>query len=513
MEVPVSEREPERLRRRIEAFLAADPQREVTEDGELLFDLRETRYRLEEAHGKLLLQLWSAERNWVRRVVDIAEESAERLVLQVERFGQRQPGKLVVAATKSRGAGLARERSAARRKYRAGLRRLLAREFPRARLEGLSSAADLRRSFSGHYTRARLREGARWWAVLGVNAGEAAAVVDSLLTYGLIWFDWNRARYPERVWAGLRLFLPEGRSDTTASRLPYLARTRLGVELYAVDEELRASTRVDERDLGNWQTRLAPARHAEEVLAASRSAGSGVERIRALAPEGIEAMVPAGRRELYLRFRGLEFARALGGEVSFGVGRQEERLSGENFSALAELVACLRRERAAEGPPTSPYYRLQPERWLECVVRAAPQAIDPRLAPDHLYRQVPAVTAGERGVADLLGATRDGQLVVIELKASTDIHLALQGLDYWLRVRWHQQRGELARGGYFPGVNLKPDPPELLLVAPALQFHPATETVVGYLAPEVPVTLVGINEEWRRELKVVWRKGRRRRGR
>lgn len=501
----MSEPEPAGLRARIEAFLAADPEREISEDGELLFDLRRTQFRLEEAHGKLLLHLWSPERNWVRRVLGIAQESAEQLVLSVEQFGRSKPGRLVVAPTKSGRRTLDRERSTARRQYCAWLRRLLEREFPRARLEGVSTAADLKRSFSALYTRARLREGERWWAILGVNAGEELAAADALLTYALIWLDWNCQRYADRVWAGLRLFLPAGRTQTTANHLACLDRTRLSFELYAVDEEEFACTRMDERDFGNLESHLAPARRADEILATESSA---VERIRALALEEIEAVVPAGRHELSLRFRGLEFARSVGGQVSFGVGRQEEPLTPESFPALAALVERLRRERVADGPATSPAYRLQAERWLESVVRATPQAVDPRLASERLYRQVPAVSAGERGVADLLGATCEGRLVVIELKASTDIHLPLQGLDYWWRVRWHQQRGELTSGGYFPGINLKPDPPELLLVAPALQFHPTTESLVSYLAPQVRVTLVGINEDWRRELKVVFRRTR-----
>ena len=502
----MSEGEQGRLRTRIEAFLTAEPQHEVTEEGEFLFDLRESHFRLEESQGKLRLHLWSPERHWVRRVVGIAQESPERLVLSVERFGHPKPAKLVIAAARRR-AGLERERSAARRKYSAWLRRLLEREFPRARLEGVSTAADLKRSFSALYTRARLREGERCWAVLGVNAGEGAAAVDALLTYALIWFHWNRQRYPERVWAGVRLFLPAGRTQTTAHRLAYLDPARLRAELYAVDEEEFACARVDERDFGNVETRLVPARRAEEILAAESSA---VERIRALAPEEIEEVVPAGRNELSLRLRGLEFARSVGGQVSFGVGPVQQPLIQENFSALAALIERLRRERTADPASggASAYYRLQAERWLESIVRAAPHAIDPRLEPERLYRQVPAVSAGERSVADLLGATRDGQLVVIELKASTDLHLPLQGLDYWLGVRWHHQRGELAQCGYFPGVNLKPSPPELLLVAPALQFHPTTEALVGYLAAAVRVTLVGINEDWRRELKVVFRRSR-----
>lgn len=492
------------LRERIEAFLAADPEREITEDGEFLFELSATRFRLEQSRGKLLLHLWSPDRNWVRRVLGIAQESADRLVLEVERFGRVKPGRLVVATGRRR-RGKERERAAARRVYKSWLRRLLAREFPRARLEAVSAAADLKRSFSGLYTRARLCDAGRWWAVLGVSAGESSSSVDGLLTYALIWLDWNRRHYSERVWAGLRLFLPAGRKQTTANRLACVASPDLRAELYATDEEEFACTRVDERDFGNLETHLASARHAEEVRAAESSA---VERIRALAPDEIEEVVPAARNELSLRFRGLEFARSAGGQVSFGVGAVQQPLARENFAELAELVERLRQERTAEGPPNSPYHRLQAERWLEGLVRAAPQVIDPRLASDRLYCQVSGVSAGERGVADLLGATRDGQLVIVELKASTDLHLPLQGLDYWMRVRWHHERGELTQGGYFPGVSLKPGPPELLLVAPALQFHPTTEAIVGYLAAHVRVTLIGINEDWRRELKVVFRRGR-----
>ncbi len=219
------------LREKMESFLAAEADREVSEGGELLFDLRQSHYRLEEAHGKLLLHLWSEERNWVRRVVGVAEETRERLVLEVERFGRR-PGRLAIATPRRR-ATVDRERAAARRKYVGLLRRLLQREFPRARVEGLSAARDLKLSFSGLYTRARLREGERWWAVLSVGAGEDSAAVDGILTYALVWLDWNRRRYPERVWAGLRLFLPVGHTQTTASRLAFLDRRRMRAERWA----------------------------------------------------------------------------------------------------------------------------------------------------------------------------------------------------------------------------------------------------------------------------------------
>ncbi len=124
---------------------------------------------------------------------------------------------------------------------------------------------------------------------------------------------------------------------------------------------------------------------------------------------------------------------------------------------------------------------------------------------------------------DLLSVTRAtspqaGRLAVIELKADDDLHLALQGLDYWIRVRFHHLQtadsatgpsfglGEFQRHGYFPGIRLSPEPPRLYLVAPALHIHPATETILRYLSPRVDWTLLALDERWRQQIKVVWRK-------
>ncbi len=128
-----------------------------------MFDMRRAEYRVEEAYGKLLLHLWSEKRNWVRRVVGVAEETTDRLVLDVERFGQKKAARLIIAPP-SRRAETHRDLQTARRAYSRYLKRLLQREFPRAKGEAVSAAADKRRSFSGLYTRARLSEGNRWWA-------------------------------------------------------------------------------------------------------------------------------------------------------------------------------------------------------------------------------------------------------------------------------------------------------------------------------------------------------------
>jgi len=76
---------------------------------------------------------------------------------------------------------------------------------------------------------------------------------------------------------------------------------------------------------------------------------------------------------------------------------------------------------------------------------------------------------------------------------------------YWLRVRRHQREGDSKRYGYFAGVALDPKQPLVWLVAPGLRFHSATETLLKYLSPETQVTRIGLNENWRRKLKVVFR--------
>jgi hypothetical protein len=105
----------------------------------------------------------------------------------------------------------------------------------------------------------------------------------------------------------------------------------------------------------------------------------------------------------------------------------------------------------------------------------------------------------------LLGVTNRGRLVVIELKASEDIQLPLQAMDYWLRVRRHQRAGDFQRFGYFAGMQLSADPPLMWLVAPGLRFHSATDVLLKYLSPEVQVTRIGVNENWRGGLKVIFR--------
>jgi len=145
---------------------------------------------------------------------------------------------------------------------------------------------------------------------------------------------------------------------------------------------------------------------------------------------------------------------------------------------------------------------------MESVVLRDIARLDTELDTTHVYSQVPAFSAGDRAMIDVLAARRDGRLAVIELKADEDIHLPMQGLDYWARVHWHHQRKEFAKFNYFSGRALSTEPPQLILVAPALRVHPTTDTLLKYLSPKIDFVLLGVDERWRDGVRVVFRKRR-----
>jgi hypothetical protein len=293
--------------------------------------------------------------------------------------------------------------------------------------------------------------------------------------------------------------------------LAQLSRGACKWRLFEVDERSAEVQEVDCADLGNIETRLV--RCPDEAAARERFKTS-IERVHALVPGAEIAIFTPG--EIAFRLHGLEFARArmAMGEASFrateelvfGAGASETAVTEDNAEQFAAFVEVVRAARRARGEALHPLRRACPERWLESLVVRDVTAIDGRLDAAYVYSQVPAFSASDRAMIDVLAATRERRLAVIELKADEDIHLPLQGLDYWARVRWHQQRGEFTKFGYFPGRELSAEPPLLLLVAPALHVHPATDTLLRYLSPQIEWQLVAVDERWREGVRVVFRK-------
>lgn len=159
-------------------------------------------------------------------------------------------------------------------------------------------------------------------------------------------------------------------------------------------------------------------------------------------------------------------------------------------------------------PPSRIIEHRTPEAELERIIRSNIRALDAALEPNLVYRQTPAIAGMDRGILDLLAIDVHGRLAVIELKATQDIHLPLQALDYWMRVRWHLKEGDFDRFGYFPQSKILRVPPILYLAAPALEFHPSTDTILRFFDPAISVVRLGIGANWKCDLKVISRQER-----
>lgn len=481
------------LRERILDFVARCHQPVLKEDGAEPMAIAPDRFQLQlQSPDSLMLETWDDHRTVARRVVSSRNASDRGLTLVVRKFGGRE-GEIVITDTARRGATL--DRTVRRKTYAERFRATLMRQFPGWNIEKLSADRDLRRSLSEHYVRALVVRGQNAWAAVGVSSAESDSAAVDILTDGLLWLDLTRAANPSVVVAGLCLFVPEGAAETTAQRLPFLDQTLATYQLFPMPASDAAGTTVDPLPIvdpsnydptnwGNLRTELRPPRLTASIAPDAR------ERLREIAafPGVEEEITPQG--ELSLRYRGLEVAHA----NTIGVTISDVRM---------EQIARL---RSPDSPDRRhPLYTRAAEHWLESKLKRDLSPLGLELSGSPVYSQILSGSGRTRGIIDLLAITNTGRLVVIELKADEDSRLPLQGLDYWMRVRWHLERGGFRQHGFFPGREISPEPPMLWLLCPAIRRHPSNDVVLKYFSRQVPVTLIGINEDWRRTILVVHR--------
>ena len=500
---------PDLLARSLEQFLSESRHGIVVEEGQIIFDLDSARFSISAERGRCLLHMWSVERNIVREVVD-SECGNGVLRLAVRKFAQSRTHQLQICRERDQRTPAARK--TARTHYAKILERVLQRQFPDCNIARLSTSMDLERSFSPVYARGLLRKGRSAFAVLGVNQQENQASIDAALTFGLLWLQDCRLREAGRSTVkGLRLYVPPGKSATLRLRVAHLNASAARFELYELQQADGSVEQKELTTLADLESHLQ--RRPDSGLAEAPFADL-ITKVKGLAPSA--EMVVASPGELSFRLHGLEFARArlsnLPGsfraapELVFGIAPLEDVLTPENEDAFAGFVQRVAESRLAGGDKRNPLWRMYPERWLESLIVRNVPAVDSHLDAAHVYSQVPAFSASDRSLIDVLTCTRTGRLAVLELKADEDIHLPVQGLDYWARVKWHHSRGEFQKHGYFHHVQLSPEPPLLFLVASALRVHTAVDTVLRYFSSEIHWTLVGLDERWREGTKVIFRK-------
>lgn len=438
--------------------------------------------------NQVTLECWSETKNLVRRVRAIHLERRGRLELEVERFGAK-PGRLTLLDL-DHPANHNASRRGARLKYREQFRRSLLRQFTGWRIAELSTEPDLEHSLSPAFPRALLSRGSSAMAAIG--AGQDSLAPEGALSFGLIWLDYLRRREAKIQVEGLAIFVPADAQAITCHRIRHL-NSNAGRFLVFVHHE-GCEDAVNPGDYTNFETRIEGHRSATARCLDEIATLQGVER-----REHSDGSVG-------LAVRGLEFARATATEILFGIDHKHAARSDRDLKEIGRLAGELARMRHADAADrANPLFLRHPEAWLESQVRGSIERLDASLLPEPVYGQVPQFAAGERGVIDLLAADRDGRLAVIEIKADQDIHLPLQALDYWMRVKWHLDRDDFSSTGYFPGVSVARRAPRLMLVAPSLAWHPSNEIILRYFSPTIEAERLGVGLEWKRELRVMFR--------
>ena len=478
-------------------FAAAGPV-ELRENGGRAMPLSALSWEIRGPGEKPLLHIWSGQYNLTRRILGITDHSEERLALAVERFGRSKPDRIEFVRVEF-------ERSArelARAEFCERLGHILAAQFPDDCVESLSMSADLEHTLSGNYARGLFRRGSSYTPFLAVPQGESTDTVRNSLTFGLLWLDRARQLNRRGTISGLRLILPRDTSSAIAQLLSAVDSS-IPISLWELDATRETLRSVDPGSAMNLDIRIVPHRETETLLAQARPA---LEGIIAQAPHAITLHPCTATREVLLRFHGLPFARWQQEQIFLATPESRDEITSTHQPALKKLLHDLDLHRHPLASDTRhPLYRSRPERWLEALVCQDITRIDSALDPRFVYAQIFARAGQDHGFLDILGVTRTGRLAILELKATESVHLPLQAADYWLRIRRHLEQGDFRRYGYFNGIELQSAPPMVYLVAPALRFHPSTDTLLRYLTREMEVVRVGVAESWRRGLRVVLR--------
>ncbi|HEX8926096.1 MAG TPA: hypothetical protein VF786_09905, partial [Terriglobales bacterium] len=453
------------LAEQISEYLAAHPHAMLVEDGQAAFYFSPeggAHYSLCPEQDRCVLQVWSEERNIVRRVIG-AQMKNSTLRLSVSRFGQAKPSTIELCERPEGQSPSAKK--AARAVYAGVLQRLLQKEFPGWTVDRITTAADLEHSFGPAYARGLVHLGRRYIAVVGAAHTEPQPTIEGIATVAVLWLERCRERLADKGHVeGVAVFAPKGRARALLLRLAHLNQQAAKWRLFEVDAHGESATEIDVAPPENLATRLI---HCPDEVRTLERFSASVKQMRELAPRS-EAIV-VSTAEVSFRMQGLEFARAMvaaqdgfrtGEKIVFGAAPAEYELNPDTEPLLRQLVARLEETRTRRNR-LHPFYRMASERWLESIVRRELSLLDERLDPTCVYEQVPAFAASDRAMIDLLGVTRDGRLAVIELKADEDLHLPIQGLDYWARVRWHHSRGEFLKFGYFGGREMSSEAPLL----------------------------------------------------
>jgi len=358
-----------------------------------------------------------------------------------------------------------------RRSFQIEISRALCAYFGTRRIERQTLYSDRQHGISGAYPRFVVGK----HAAIAVNPEEPSVVINGLMRAALLWAPLVRRR--------VAAIVPRGRHQTIAARLRMMPQARNTIEWLAWDGERVRPLQDDGAE---------PETHVQEFLLPD--VAPEVARICAIAPGLLQAVPHIAGRAVSIRLRGIEVARVSQDGTDYPLGEPIEQVVKEV-------------DEARRYDSRHPLARAHEERWLESNLVGDIRHVLPSIDVRHVYPQVPSFVGEERNIIDLLTITDDGRMVVVEIKASADPDLPFQALDYWIAVERHRKAGDFLRKGYFAGCALRDERALLVLVAPLLAYHKTASRLIATLPAEIPLMEIGINQSWKRKIKVLRRKG------
>jgi len=378
----------------------------------------------------------------------------------------------------------------------------LSQQFPLHQIIHAAKRSDRAQAFSGAFLRVYFRHSGKNRFLIAADES-AVDAMNLAVSQSLLWISAFTSRNPPKSIPMLYFLIPSDFSSVTVHRCQYLNRNRIKAEVWEYRKgngtnpqiRLAANPAVPEENKDYRWPVLGPFRWSSQL-----------DRVLNLAPDLIRRY-PRFQDYDSLRLWGLEFAQATGAvrdRIYFGIGPQRTELTEGNLGCLESLVREILYYRRPDSPDIQhPYYRLQSERWLEALILENVDSLFPEMSPESVYSQIPAYLGRDPGRIDILGASREGDLVVMELKVHPESDLPLQALDYWGRVLQHNRNGDFVRRGYFSEVRLNRHHPRIYLVSPIFSFHDSTESLLRYLDPELEVWKIAVNVDWRCGVKVI----------
>jgi hypothetical protein len=332
--------------------------------------------------------------------------------------------------------------------------------------------SDRQRGIGGAYPRFLV---GKTHAAIAVDPDESLPVINAIVRNAILWAEVASRR--------VSIIVPAGRSATIKARVKAMPKLKAVFEWLEWDGDGIRPMRTGAMDV--VETHVQP--YFEPDV------GAEVERIVRLAPQVLQAVPHIAGRAISVRLRGLEVARVTEDETTYPLGEP-----------LEPVIESLDRERRVGS--RHPLARAHEEAWLESNLIGQIRDLLP-VRTDCIYPQVPSFAGEDRKIIDLLTATDDGRLVVIEIKASADADLPFQAFDYWLAVERHRKAGDFKSRGYFRSIALRDEPALVVIVAPLLSFHRTLGRLTNFLPATLPLMAIGINQGWKKEIKVLRRKG------